>query len=390
MSDATNSILGAARGVVTNARRRGAGYVGSLLSAANWPKAAYRFAWGPSAPPILQGVFAATAELQSRKPSLDLLRRLSLIPDEPAAVLASDARLEEVERLMDRAHAAGIAGLAPSFTTLVRTRNGALHFGDLSRARRHRPGSVNFAAARDRDRREFNRLFQTALLTEASARAALAALDARLSQSTTPPSIDFGYGLDAGRGARSRNGRVPWERIGRIVDPLVAGRRVLDLGAGNGAQALMMLRAGARDVVAVEADPALADMARLGVRILSWRDMRPYAMHVVTGDMRLVFTSGIGPFDVVTAFGSLSALTEDEITRIVRTAAAMDAVLVVQSNESSAGPAHTGTLDLHQLVRDNGYADVSVHAPTGFSRPLLVAYTDAAARGRHLRASSKL
>ena len=57
----------------------------------------------------------------------------------------------------------------------------------------------------------------------------------------------------------------------------------------------MMLRAGAREVVAVEFTDAIADLARLNARILAWRDMRSYDIEVVTGDMRLFLNRDLGP-----------------------------------------------------------------------------------------------
>ena len=83
----------------------------------------------------------------------------------------------------------------------------------------------------------------------------------------------------------------------------------------------MMLRAGAREVVAVEFTPAIAEFARLNARILSWRDVRPYDIQVLTGDMRLFLTEDLGVFEVVTAFCSLYYLPEEDMARIIRKAA---------------------------------------------------------------------
>src|SRR4051812_29817156 len=113
-------LVRTAQGLATSAGRRGAGYVGYLLGGAAWPEAAYRFGWGPTAPPLLQGMFAAAGELAAAKVDPVELARLKLASEEASAETLT-ASAGEIERLMNRAHAAGITGVAASFGTLVRT-----------------------------------------------------------------------------------------------------------------------------------------------------------------------------------------------------------------------------------------------------------------------------
>jgi SAM-dependent methyltransferase len=382
-----HALVSTARGVLTVARRRGLGYFGYLLGGVAWPRAAYRFGWGPTAPPILQGAFAAASELVAGSVAPDELRRLELLAPEGKPVPVASAAAGDVEQLMTRAHAAGITGVSRSFRRLVRDPEGRLRFGDLSDARRRRPGSVAFVAARDEDRRAFNRQFGAGLLTESEARRALKELKSHVPSGYRDYApIDFGGGLTVGQIASTDSGTGRWDFFNeRVVAPLVAGKRVLDLGSNNGSLPLMMLRAGAREVIAVEFTPAIADFARLNARILAWRDMRAYDIHVLTGDMRLFLTEDLGRFDVVTAFCSLYYLPEEDMARIIWKAASMNAVLILQANEAIDNlPAKT--LDLHRLMRANGYTDVAIHTPDGFARPLLVGWTAASAapHGRDL------
>lgn len=372
------SLVRTARGLATVARRRGVGYFGYLLGGVAWPQAAYRFAWGPSAPPILQGVFAAAGELAASKPDRGELERLKLIAPEGNGVAAVDAGADEIERLMNRAHAAGITSVASSFANVVRTADGTLAFGDLTKARKHQPGGIHFMASRDADRKAFNRSFNMSVLTEATARQSLRQLKSQVPEGYRDYApIDFGCGLTIGQVASTDSGTGRWDFFNRhVVAPLIAGKRVLDLGSNNGSLPLMMLRAGAREVVAVEFTPAIAEFARLNARILSWRDVRPYDIHVLTGDMRLFLSEDMGVFDVVTAFCSLYYLPEEDMARIISKAAAMGAVLILQANDAIDNlPAKA--LDLHRLMRDNGYPEIQVHTPGGFARPLLVGFTSA-------------
>ena len=360
-----------ARGVVTVARRRGFRYFGYLVKNVVWPRLVYRFAASETSPAALRNLFATLSERHAGPVSAAELRALKLIADAPA--LPSDGSSSEVERLMDRAHAARITGVADSFERTVRMTDGSLRFGDLSRAVKYSGGTMSFLAARDADRRAFNRRFGTSLLTEASARAELQAHKSRVPQGYRDYApIDFGAGLTIGRIASTDSGTGRWEFLNRrIVAPLVQGKRVLDLGSNNGSLPLMMLRAGAREVVGIEYTPAIADFARLNARILSWRDVRPYRIDIVTGDMRLFLTEDLGGFDVITAFCSLYYLPEDDMARIVEKAAMMNAVLILQANDAVEGlPGTAGVL--HRLMNDHGYHNVTIHAPDGYLRPLLV------------------
>ena len=381
------SLVRTAQGLASVAGRRGVGYVGYLLGGGVWPHAAYRFGWGPGAPPILQGFFAAAGELAAAKTSTAELARLKLTAGDRPAVVVTHASAGEVERLMNRAHAAGITGVSGSFGNLVRTAEGTLAFGDLTRARKHHPSSVYFVASRDADRSAFNQTFGQSLPTESTTRQSLRALDSRRPQRQ--------------RQAASGSSPAPWSGAShwmrgpcdffdqRAIAPLIAGKRVLDLGSNDPSLPVTMLRAGAREVVAVEFMPPAVEVSGPNARILSWRDVHPYDIQVLSGDMRLFLSEDLGAFDVVTALCSLSFLPDADMARIIQKAASMNAVLILQANdEIDSLPAKT--LDLHRLMRDNGYPEVQVHTREWVTQPLLVGFTwlgaekrpSEAARGR--------
>jgi hypothetical protein len=367
------SLVRTAQGLASVAGRRGVGYVGYLLSGGVWPHAAYRFGWGPGAPPILQGFFAAAGELAAGKTSTAELARLKLAAGDRPAVVVTHVSTGEVERLMNRAHAAGITGVSCSFGNLVRTTEGTLAFGDLTRARKHHPSSVYFIASRDADRQAFNQTFGQSLPTESTTRQSLRELDSRRSQHHAGSSSPTPW-----TGAsRWRPGPCDFYDQ-RTIAPLIAGKRVLDLGSNNPSLPVAMLRAGAREVVAVEFMPSAAEVSEPNARILSWRDVHPYDTQVLSGDMRLFLSEDLGSFDVVTALCSLSFLPDADMARIIRKAASMNAVLILQANdEIDSLPAKT--LDLHRLMRDNGYPEVQVHTREGVTQPLLVGFTWAGA-----------
>ena len=289
------------------------------------------------------------------------------------AVVVTDAVAGEVERLMNRAHAAGITGVSCSFGNLVRSAEGALAFGDLTRARKHHPSSVYFVASRDADRKAFNQAFGQSLPTESTMRQSLRELEVRRLQRQRRPAATLRARL-SGSAARKRM-RGPFDFFDlRNIASLIAGKRVLDLGSNNPALPVAMLRAGAREVVAVEFMPATGEVSRSNARIVSWRDVHPYDSQVLSGDMRLFLSEDLGSFDVVTALCSLSFLPEADMARIIHKAASMNGVLILQANDAiDSLPAKT--LDLHRLMRDNGYPEVQIHMREGVTQPLLVGFT---------------
>ena len=362
------SLVRAAHGLATVARRRSAGYVGHLFGGVALPQAAYRFGWGPSAPPLFQGVFAAAGEFAAAKTDLMELQRLGLIAPAGAGTEATAVAPMEVERLMNRAHDAGITGVHYSFQNLVRTPEGVLAFGDLTKARKHQPGSIYFVASRDTDRQAFNQAFGASLPTEAVTRASAGGRGGghngtRRNGSSHGPGPRIAGTPSIGEGT--------WQPFTRqVIAPLIAGKRVLDLGSNDGSLPLSMLRAGAREVVAVAFTPAEGEAAGMAARIIAWRDIKPYDTQVLPGDMRLFLTADLGSFDVITALSALHYLPEEEMAHVISRAAGMGTVLILHPNDAiDSLPART--VDLHRLMRDNGY-DVQIHTTPGSERPLLV------------------
>lgn len=335
------------RGAVTVYQRRGFRFAVYLVKDWLWPRLLYRFAWGPQAWRPLRVAFAIAGYAVTRRPS-PLKMGLAGLLDAPVA----DANAAEA--LMDRAHAERVTG--------------------LDRAPRlHRWRGAHYYAARDADRRRFNERYGATLLTEQTARALVVELKARILDGYREYApIDFGHGLSVGQIGATDSGTGRWDFFnGKIVGPLVKGRRVLDLGCNNGSLTLMMLRAGAREIVAVELSEAIADFARLNARILAWRDARPYRLEVITGDMRMFLADDFGRFDVITASCSLYYLPEEDMAQIVRKAADMRATLVLQANEAIDNlPASAA--QLQRLMEENGYDPVRVFSAKGFARPLLV------------------
>ncbi|HEX5107719.1 MAG TPA: class I SAM-dependent methyltransferase [Vicinamibacterales bacterium] len=370
-----------AKGLVTVVRRRGVSYFRYLVTGVAAPWTLYRFAWGPRAARPARRLFAGAARVSSRRPSPGELEAIGVLAARGTRAVRAVVAGADVLPLLDRAHRAGVTGLAAGFDDVLQV-DGDLRFAHLPDARVFRQGSASYFAGRDADRVAFNRRFNAELMTEERARTALRTITARLPHAYRDYApIDFGHGLVVGQVASTDSGTGRWEYCNLpVVSPLVAGKRVLDLGCNNGALSLMMLRAGASRVLGVEVSPEIADAARLHGEILSWRDMHPYDFTVLTSDMRVFLQQDLGVFDVVTAFCSLYYLPGQDMAAVVRKAAGMGAALILQANDGIRGNLPARTRDLRHLMLENGYPGTVVHALAGFARPVLAGHPARGAR----------
>jgi SAM-dependent methyltransferase len=318
--------------------------------------------------PELNGVEQAT------RLGMILARGTSLIPS-----TLSQQILCEMEYQLDRVHASGITGVSLTFgNVMIDFKSKSPWFIDFEGAGTHASlSSLSFRYKRNQDRLKFNKIYGRDLITEESARDLLAAQSAKLGGWYAP--IDFGDGLAVGSFWSVDNGTGRWDYLnGRVLEPLVAGKRILDLGSNNGLLPLLMLRAGARQVVGLEISPGFAEAAQTVHRVFEWRDMRSYDLRMINCDMLEVLRADWGDFDMVTAFCTLYYLGHQDMASVVRKAAEMAPLIVVQANvetrrEAADDKSEKSSLSfLHKLLLDNGFPHVDVHAPKGFSRPILV------------------
>lgn len=286
-----------------------------------------------------------------------------------------EAFLPQLEHELDRIHACGVARLSLTFGNIMMdARDGRPWLIDLEGSIDYGPWpGVLFDHERDRDRQKYNQIYGRALLTEHQARQAL---KTSLADQYAP--VDFGRGLATYGFWNTDNGTGRWDYLNcRVVAPLVTGKHVLDLGANNGVMDLMMLKAGAASVIALEYSPDYVEMARMVHRIFEWRDIRQYAFNIQQKDMRAFLTESFGNFDVVTAFCSLYYLEPAEMAAIVRKAAQLAPVLILQAKTHARPEAGEKAVKstpkyLAELMKNNGFPNVEWFAPPGFTRPILV------------------
>ena len=287
-----------------------------------------------------------------------------------------------IESQMDIIHRCGIAGLSLTFGNIMVDDDGQPWFVDLEGAHYYRSTTHPlFLWQRDQDRSKFNRIYAREVMTESKAREELARLSASDLGWYAP--IDFGAGLAVNGFWSVDSGTGRWEFLNhRVMAPLIAGKRILDLGSNNGIMPLLMLKDGAREVVGLELMPEMVERARVIHEIYEWRDMKRYPFTIHTCDMRAILDANWGEFDLISAFCSLYYLNEDDMGRVVRRAAELASVMVIQAKVDTRLDTEENKTEkssipfLQGLLQDNGYSHMEIYAPPGYSRPLLVGYRD--------------
>jgi hypothetical protein len=112
--------------------------------------------------------------------------------------------------------------------------------------------------------------------------------------------------------------------------------------------------------------------------LLEWRDIRRYALDLRHANMLEVLRADWGAFDVVTAFCSLYYLTPEQMAEVVRKCAEFTPVMVLQAKTDTRGDAPENKAEksslafLKELLEQNGFPETEVHAPAGFSRPMVI------------------
>jgi tRNA A-37 threonylcarbamoyl transferase component Bud32 len=287
---------------------------------------------------------------------------------------------ETIERIGDgllAIHRAGYAlGDVKYGNIIIESKTKAPYFVDCERALPLRDFSALTATAlRDRDAETLNMLFGTDLLTAK-----------RLRQSPFPERehlyspLYAGYGLHWGAIWNPDLGVLRWRHMLANELPIPRGGRVLDLGANCGFNALQMLRAGAKEAVAVEIDSTAIRQGLFVKRMFEWADNAEYNFSYVQGSHGDIGSMNLGRFDLVTAFCTLYYLSAEGMAKTVRDLASITDTLVLQCNSDHsierASPETFMKASLAfnlELLRHNGFPNIKVVERRGSNRPLLIA-----------------
>ena len=238
---------------------------------------------------------------------------------------------------------------------------------------------------RDADRRLFNSLFGTRLLTADKLRNLLSPSagiprDRISGMAEVYAPVVLRDDIRWGKIWNTDLGIGRWNFIMKEHLPIPVGGSVLDLGSNNGFNPLQMLRAGAASAVGIEIDPQAIDQAQFLKSAFEWLDNRSYDFRCIHGSQGDLQFFDLPRFDMVTAFCSLYYLPEAQIRELVRYIRTRTDVLVLQCNTDRlidrGGSEETfrkASLEFAvEMLDQAGFSNLQVIAPAGYSRPLVI------------------
>jgi SAM-dependent methyltransferase len=275
-------------------------------------------------------------------------------------------------------HRAGYTVEDVKYGNVIIEVNKTPYFVDCERALPLRQFSHTTATyLRDRDADQLNQLFGTDLLTAKVLR------KFRLPVETAIYSPFYaGAGIWWGTIWNPDIGILRWRHILANHLPVPRGGRILDLGANNGFNALQMLRAGANEVIGVEIDAGAIEQGLFVKRVFEWADNTEYRFSYIHGSHADIGSMNLDRFDLVTAFCTLYYLSSAAMSKTVSDLAQLTDVLVLQCNNERSierGDPETYTkasLSFNvELVRNNGFPNVTVIERRGSNHPLVIART---------------
>jgi serine/threonine protein kinase len=242
-------------------------------------------------------------------------------------------------------------------------------------------GPMVFGAVRDCDIEKYNILFGRSELTrERIVKHLNDSPD--FNRSVFYSSAYIGHGVSVGDLADVNIGFGKFEFILNRALPPFKGKKVLSLGANCGAIELELLRRGASEVVCIENNPLYIRQGLMLHQAFEWSDNRSYSLSLLHREMKEIDDLFYGKFDLVLALCSLYYLSEKDMVEVVRKLSGMTQVLVLQCNErrgigrdNADDYRRASLLFSKTLLESNGFPDISIFQPRGYSRPVLVART---------------
>jgi serine/threonine protein kinase len=262
---------------------------------------------------------------------------------------------------------------------IIEERSGKLYLIDFDYVRNCSGlGRYAFKILQDRDIENFNLHFGTNKLTYKRIREKIKEKDLLARNKWYGP-VHFGYGLRVGSLWDLNVGYGRWHYILKRNFPQLSQKRILDLGANNASNALLMLRSGARQVIAIELNNKNIEQGNFVKEAFEWADNKRYNFKYIRGNMAEVPKMGLGKFDLVTALCSIYYLDDDSITRLIQYISTLTNVIILQCNIAR----QLGRTDKYtytkasvdyavKTLKANGFAVVKVIAPYLYSRPLVI------------------
>jgi SAM-dependent methyltransferase len=237
-------------------------------------------------------------------------------------------------------------------------------------------GEILFRILRDGDTEKFNLHFDFEKPTYKIVRSIIKNKQYPYPDSWYAP-IYFGDGLRIGSLWNPDLGYGRWHFL--VKHHLPSARRILDLGANNGFNAIQVLRNGATEAIGIELNNESIAQGKFVQEIFEWIDNKKYDFKYIQADMKDIINKNIGNFDMAMAMCSIYYLKEADIESVIRHISTISDIFVLQANtdrhiqRQNLATFNKASLEyLTRKLKTNGFSDTEVIAPKGYSRPLII------------------
>jgi len=279
-----------------------------------------------------------------------------------------------------RIHSSGITGNEIKHgNIIIEQKTGQPYIIDFEEAYISKKNGFLFTFLKDWDLQIFNLHFGTRKPTYSTIKTGIRGIERNGTGDWYAPSY-IGAGLHIGPIWSIDAGYGRWHYIIKRNLPDIEGKRILDLGANNGCNALEILRAGAKEVVGVELDEKRIAQGRFLKEAFEWMDDRTYQFQYIHSDMVNLPSMNLEKFDLVCAFCSIYYLTDNKISDLTRFLSSITDTFILQCNHASnIKRKHTHTYTKAsvsynlKMLKENGFPIAKVVAPKGYPRPLIIA-----------------
>ena len=191
--------------------------------------------------------------------------------------------------------------------------------------------------------------------------------------------VYIGYGLRVGPIWDLEAGFGRWHYILKQNLPDFKGKRILDLGANNGSNAIQLLRSGAKEVIAFELNETFIEQGRFLKSAVEWADGKQYNFHYIKDNMSVLPSMDLGKFDFVMALCSIYYLDDMDIDKLIQHFYSLTDTVVLQCNiEQDIGRQDPETYRKASIdyttkkLIENGFSNTQVIKPLNYCRPLVI------------------
>lgn len=187
----------------------------------------------------------------------------------------------------------------------------------------------------------------------------------------------LGYGLNVGKPWYISHGIGRWiYKLEQHVSPLIYNKKVLDLGSNTGVLPIIMLMAGAKEVVGIELDKLNYQTSIIYQRAAEWNLNKDLNLKMMNKNMMEVTKWNNEYFDVVSLYCSIYYLNKNEIKELMNWIKKYSKKVIIEANQASTVSGRKEKADISYLKKiliENNFNIIAEDNQKNSLRPYIIA-----------------